>query len=513
MQLPTLFTKPRVKLLLLFLAMLLATPSVLKQTWIRGDGHEYLLMTHAIYRHGSPLIRSSDIEELKALPQEQLQSARLPVDLLELVRKHYETYQPKLYGGFAATAPEHFYAIHFWFYSILAVPFYAVTTALGLNPAWAFALTNLAFALAVFLFLRRSMAHHVYVAFALFVMLGGSYYMSWTGPEVMAASCALMATVAMLGGELGFAVLLAGLGATQNPSLVFMIPFACGYRALIWKRPGLAWPGLIVGRVGTGELALVATGVALALLPYAFFQFVFGVPSLISENFNHPQLITWNRYFSLWFDLDQGMLIGVPGLLAALLAVPLLFAWEDRRRWLLLAAGVFLMVTCMAVPTLSAVNWNAGCTVMLRYAYWLAMPLLALLLLGFGQLRTGALRFLFVTVVVLQGATFAEYGVQGEHSNSVAHAAPVRWILRNFPAFYNPDPEIFYERSIGAEKAMLPTLTYLYKQDGQAVKLLRQQNNLQPTAEYCPSGQRLVGQNVRMVDGGWQYEHAPFHCQ
>ena len=501
------------KLCLLAIAMLLLAPSVLQQTWIRGDGQEYILMTHAVYQHGSPLIRSSDIADIKALPQEQLAQSQIPVDFYGLIEKHFETYQPRPYGSFAGTAPERFYAIHFWLYSALAAPFYALTTALGWNPAWAFALLNLAFAAGVYGYLHRSMPQHAYVGFVLFVILGGTYYMSWTGPEVMAASCALIATIAMLRAELGFSVLLAGLGATQNPSLIFMIPFACGYRALLWKWPKLSWQDRPVPRVGRREFVLMALGIALALLPYLFFQSVFGMPSLISKYFNHPQLITWNRFYSLWFDLDQGMLIGVPGLFAALVAAPMLLGGAARRRWLLLLAGVLAMVVCMALPTLSGINWNSGCIVMLRYAYWLAMPLLAVVLLGMERMGKGATIGLAFLAFALQGVAFAEYGVQGEASSPVAHTALARWVYRHDAAAYNPDPQIFYERGIGMNKKMPPTLTYLYRQDGVDIKFLRQSANQAPTDEYCPAGQRLIGQDVRLLDAGWQYEHPPFRCQ
>jgi hypothetical protein len=205
---------------------------------------------------------------------------------------------------------------------------------------------------------------------------------------------------------------------------------------------------------------------------------------------------------SLLFDLDQGMAIGLPGLFAALVAAPFLVSAPNRKRWLVASLMLGSVALPMAIPTLSAINWNSGCVVFTRYAYWLAMPLLAIVLMALPAMPRSAGICMAAVALMLQCPNFFEYRLLGDNSKPLEHAPQARWMLEHFPARYNPDAEIFFERSVGGEDAMPFGLVYLYWQNGIAVKLLRQSTNADATANICPPGQRMQGEDVRVVDSG-----------
>ena len=141
-------------------ALLLLFGYALINTQLQGDGSEYLMMTHAILKHGSAAILPSDLAD----------------------------YHLQLSGsGFAQARNGQFYSIHFWTYSLLALPFYALLKVVGLNPIWAFCLLNIFFAGVVLVYLQRVMPKHTRFALVLFLEMGTTFYLNWTGPEVMSA--------------------------------------------------------------------------------------------------------------------------------------------------------------------------------------------------------------------------------------------------------------------------------------------------------------------------------------
>ena len=172
------------------------------------------------------------------------------------------------------------------------------------------------------------------------------------------------------------------------------------------------------------------------------------------------------------------------------------------------------LVVVMSVPVLSIINWNSGCVVFLRYAYWTSMPLLALLLLSLRYMPESRARFLTGFALAMQVGRLFNYGILGEAGkNSVRHEPQTLWVLTHFPSLYNPDPEIFYERSVGNEWNMPPDLSYVYQQNGVPLKLIHHESNGDASAGLCAQGESLQGSRLRTADRGWQYLHAPFLCR
>lgn len=494
-------------------AFLLLSLAVLATMRINGDGGEYLMTTHAFAQHASPRILSADFVEFLRQPWTARARIAYPSELYTQLVDNFHVAHPESWAGYASVRPDEIYAIHFWLYSLLALPFYVLLKLVGLNPVIAFGIVNLGFLVLLAHYLRRACAH-AFGAVVLVLSMGTTFYLGWTGPEVMTACCALIACIALQRGETARALLFAGLGASQNPSLIMLMPIACVARLAYLRWPALIWPGAALAPLTRRDVGVGGAGVALALIPYLWFEYLFGIPSITGRYFAYPGLISWNRFHSLPFDLDQGMVLGVPGLFAGLLACACLMA--RARRWQWAASAGLMACACVAamVPTLATLNWNSGSVVFMRYAYWLAMPLLSLLILAFNYLTRAQLRWLLVLVFSLQLVVLTQYGVLGRRVDGGGHSRLALWMLAHYPAYYNPDAEIFYERSVGAEKnaPLDHALSHLYFNGAAPAKLLRHASNQGASADLCPPGQRLEGSDVRTIDAGWQYAHAPFRC-
>lgn len=487
-------------------------------TSLTGDGYEYMLTMHALAEHGSPEITQADIASL------QRSAGRVPFaavtlgDLMPYIQEHLRA--PGNTPAFTYTIMPNdegrFYGIHFGLYSLLALPFYVLLKLLGAYPHYAFTLLNLGCCACALLYLRRAMpapATHGALSMLLVLLAGTTFYLGWTGPEVMTASCVLIACVATLRGQAGLAILCAGLAASQNPPIFLMIPFAVAYRLLIGRYPVLQWPDSVAAALDRRELALAAAGVLLTLAPYAFFQLTFGTPSVIARDFNQSAFITADRLFSVFFDLNQGMVVGIPGVALALLPAPFVLARRQRGPWLTVCALLLGVVILMAVPALSTVNWNSGGVVMTRYSYWLGMPLLALLLLAAQQSPPRRGLALLLGAVALQAALLASTGLLGGKTLYTEHSLPARWVLSHFPELYNPEAEIFHARTAKAVTLPLPQDSVtVFRADGAPTKVMRHRAKRQAAGGLCPSGEALQGHHVRRVTREWEYLHAPFSC-
>lgn len=479
---------------------------------LSGDGYEYFLTTHAFYKHGTPDILVSDVLDYynnnKMLGQKK---ASLSDEILGILIQHLKAEKPIAALQFFPTESGEFYAMHFWMYSLLAVPIYSALHVFDFNPVWAFGFLNLAFVGLVFFYLKRLIPEYCNEAFLLFFLMGTVFYIRWTGPEVMGASCVFIACFAILHGKIGLAMLMSGLGATQNPSIILLMPVNFAYGILLYNWPQFIAFGRKPFNPAFKDFLLTLVGVVLALMSYAFFQFKFDTPSLIAQYSAFPSLIGTDRLYSLFFDLNQGMIVGLPGLIGLLVVGVLVNDSRKRIQWGIAAIAMISATILMAVPTLSTGNWNPGGFVMLRYNYWLGMPLLVLLIFGLILMPKKQATIIFTTTIILQGIVFVvQIMDDGTHTK---HTPLARWVLKKYPSLYNPEAEIFFERSSGREFHYTIDSTYLYEHENQPKKILYHWSNYAMKTDFCPEGSLLKGAKFKEVGEGWQYLHPPFRCE
>lgn len=484
-----------------FLLLCLALLLVRNEVGFGGDALEYTVTTVAIASHGRPDIRMEDIARTEALvPRWSGAYAPLQQDM--------RSGAAEVYPAFARGRDGRIYAMHFFGYPALAVLPFKLLEMAGLPPFKGFLVVNYGALLVLGLALRRffGSSWKAVAGLALFFGCGGVLYYDWSSPECLSAAGLLAALLFWLSGAPLAGGAMAGLAAMQNPTIAACFGFAPLLKAwLVWRRAdGSAGPGLLPGR---RELLGLGLGLALFALPLAFNLAQYGVPSLIARRFSDPALAGLARLESFYFDLNQGMVIGIPALLAALA----LWGWRSggapgRESGTLALCLLFSLV--LALPTLAVLNWNSGAVGMMRYAFWAAMPILLALLL---RLREHARWPAGPLAALALGQALAMAHALSYEFKEFSPLA--RQVLAHAPGWYHPEPEIFAERSADNDNYIKRSDVYRYRTPAGAAKVLFHPSNPRLDELLCGKDAVLAPDNRTTESAyGWRYIDGEVRC-
>ncbi|HZV64623.1 MAG TPA: hypothetical protein VFG03_06920 [Telluria sp.] len=487
------------------LALLLALYAAAVRGDQNGDFIEYAMMTVALASHASPDIRLADIEAAKPL----LPNFAGPLAELEQgMRENRDV--PK--SGFYRGRQRAVYAIHFFAYPALAALPFRLLQALGGPPFKCFQLVNLAlvFVLGLAMYRLFGSGRKAMLGVAFFLLCGGGLYLDWSSPECLSAAALLAALILYVRAAPVAGGVLAGLASLQNPPIVLFCAFAPLLRCCVeWKREaglGAAMKAALEPRYLLG----IGAAAGLFAFPVLFNLWHFGVPNIIATVSTSVELVSLNRLHSFFFDLNQGMIVGVPGLLAALG----LWGWQrqpgsSRLHALALGGAAAAFAIALALPALAAQNWNSLAVGMMRYAFWGAMPFLFVFL---WRLHLSARWPAAVVAGVLAvQAGCALYALQ---YHTLEFSPLARYTLAHAPGWYNPDAEIFHERLEHRERYFEPERIYAYAVDGVTVKTLYNLRNPEAEARLCGPGRALAPDNA-VVDGDqqWRYINGAVKCR
>lgn len=486
----------------LILALLLAALLLGLRANVNGDVVEYSLDTIALAAHGTPDIRLSDIERGKAL----LPALAEPYGELE---RGMKANAQAVYPAFARGREGKVYSIHFFGYSLLAAVPFKVLEALHLPPVKAFQIVNLAAIFVLGLALGRFFrsAWKALAGLGLFMLCGGALYSTWTSPECVSAAGLLAGMLLFASGAPVAGALLAGLAGQQNPTILFFFAFAPLLLLLQNHRRGDSLAATLKAVLCKRNLAALAAGMAVFALPPLFSLYQYGVPNIIVKHFSDSQLIGLVRLQSFFFDLNQGMILGIP----AVLAVLLLWGWRDSRdapRRALLLGACTLFTLALAVPALAVTNWNSGAAGIMRYAFWAAMPFLFALLLCLRERARWPLPLLLGLSAVQLAAM-----VHASRYEYVEFSPLARAVLAIAPDLYHPEPEIFAERMARNDDYIWPDKIYVYRVGDRVVKTLVNATNLHADAQLCGNGAMLSpGNRYTDTARGWRYIDGQVRC-
>jgi hypothetical protein len=479
--------------LLLCLAALL----VFTRVQLGGDVVEYTSATVALGSHASPDIRLADIERTRQLAPPLTEPLRL---LEQGMRKG----DRELYAAFVRGRQDKVYTVHFFGYPLLAALPYRILERLHLPPFKAFQVVNYLAVFVLGLALRRFFGSDRKAALGLllFALCGGCLYVNWTSPECLSAAALLSALLLLLSGAPVAAGLLGGVAALQNPTIVFFFAFGPLLKLWLEYRRGESFGANLKSQLTRANLAGLALGLAVFALPPLFNLIEFGVPNIIARKFSDPRLVGAARLVSFYFDLNQGMILAIPGVLAALA----LWGWGRQSAGTL--ALCLLFTLALALPALAVLNWNSGAAGVMRYAFWAAMPLLLALLL---RLRAHASwpAPLVLGLVLAQGA-----GMAHAASYSYVKMSPLaRLVLKVAPRWYHPEPEIFAERMGHNDDYIRSHQVYAFDTGGGLTKTLFYPADPAAAAQLCGSGGVPAPDNAYTDSAyGWRYIDGPVRC-
>jgi hypothetical protein len=488
--------------LLLFLVFLFTV----KRVSLRGDVDEYALMTIALANHYSPDVQMTDVRQAQQLMPNHKAYLQQIADGIEAGR---QVPRPGFYRGLNGKV----YAIHFFAYSALAVLPFKFLQMLGREPLESLLLVNLSFifvlGLGLFRFFGSSKKASLGLSF--FFFCGGLNYLYWSGPETMSAAALCAALLFYVLGNYLSASILIGLAAMQNPPLILAVMFLpLLHVAMRYQSKDSLLQNL---RQELPLRALFGGGIAVCalLLTMAFNWSVFAVPNIIVKVATSTDFISWQRLHSLFFDWNQGMIVGQLGIW---LAICLLFFTAREgcislaRRLLLLVIAVCFSVS-LAIPALSTGNWNSGAIGMMRYAFWGGMPLLFIFLFFLKHVADNNRNFVRTILFIQFICTVSAYTYDDVHHSPVA-----KLFLKFAPGLYNPEPEIFVERSLHLDGAELsPDKVFVFDDTAMPTKILFHEQNTQIDRILC-GNQRALGSANRYANAGkgWHYLNAAVDC-
>lgn len=425
-----LFINKRIKiaLFLCIVFCLIINFSLSIQINFSGDFGEYVLTSEAISNHFTTDIQPSDAQSV-------VDKLKMKIEYFYGIKYFVSTEAEanKNFSGIVKSKKEGFYTMHFWAYSYATVPAKLILHALHLNEYYCFAVTNMLLIILViaYIFFISSL-HNTIKLFTslLFIFTGAMYYVSWMHPEVFTSAFLFLSLLTLYDKRFILSVLFASIASLQNPSIVFLLIFIASYNISIYR--------FNIKRL----LILILIG-SLSLLPFIFSYYHFGSLSAVSGAIKY-EYIELDRLHSTFFDLNQGMIVLIP---LILVLIPIFIVKNLIKKEITFFDLLPLVVIVISVPTLAQANWNMGLTVISRYVYWLAVPLVFYISLQFQDSKLK--HYLFCFIVISQ----IVYSIRvAKNDNYVHHKKLSRYLLTNYPSLYNPDSEIFGERTLHHER-------------------------------------------------------------
>jgi hypothetical protein len=424
-----------------------------------GDGPEYIIMTESFYQHCSPEVRRSDVESYVAyLDSHNLEVFSTDIFLLPLS-------QPK--DGpfnFPAYFPAHDgsrFAYHFWMYSLINVPARAVLGYFDADIRITFLATNLFLlflGIAVIVFLKELNPGHK-VVLSLFLILSPSlWYIDWAHTEVYAGVLTFLGVLLFHVRKKYASLLCFSLASMHFPPLFIPALFVFIY---ILYRDGFKFKVLF-------KLFLSSFWI---IVPPLFYLYHFSVPNLIADTtLLSKDEVNLTRLFSFFFDLNQGMIIGIP--LVLLLMIGFLFRDLIKRKFYL--EYIFLIcILLMSLFFMQMTNWNHGNAVVNRYVVWTASIVFAVFYIRIKEFKQLWFYVLSGLVIVSQGVVIfsqQEFIKIEWHANSFNKLSKA--VMNHYPSLYNPDPHVFKERA-GLYALSATDSVYVYTNaDYQILKML-----------------------------------------
>jgi hypothetical protein len=467
-----------IKLLLwAFFSGLLLFYAFTQKPYPTGDAAEYILMTEALINHQTADIR---VEDFESFYTEQAAQSNwdefgkkeffntLKDTIINFKTGKTDALLNKEWVGFVGSNKRKLISIHFFVYSLLNVPMRLLLKPFKVEPLKVFQITNvllLSLCLAYLIFvLPFGFAKSIGVFF-LVLFCPAYWYLGWVHADVMICIFTLMGMLLFYTNKPLMGMFLVALAGTQNQPLVFLLM----YMALVYA---------VNHKFNLLKLVQTFTVCIVILWPVAYNYYHFGVFSLISKSgYTGSEYVTFTRFKSFFFDLNQGMIYGLIFILPY-------FGWLILRsifrlKWhidMLLIPVVLGMVYGFSILKM----WNMGQAIISRYAAWVAMIFLAYFLHLVMQNKVG--KRVFWAAVVSHVAIFLMVTpvpknlLIPEWDNGKMKWVS-RWFLNHYPQWYNPDPDIFGVR-VAQKHPFWSDLPIIYTgDDGKIKKVLIKKGN------------------------------------
>lgn len=476
-----------------------------------GDGHEYSLVTKAVLKHLSVNVELSDVlrreQDVKRYPSEGYS-----LEYYRDIKNNIESKEVQVAEGIYKGMDGKYYGYHFWLYPALVAVVEGVLDVFGLNPLAAFQLFNMFLIIVVCLFIYFSKLisqPQKLIAILVFISGGCIFYVKWTHPEVLIYSLVFLAFFSLFQRKYSLAFLILGLASAQVISLA--LAFSALFVSLLLNKE-------VIDLYSFRQFFkkwVVSFGLIIALSSIFFYYDKFNQMSLIASSSTDQSLISFRHLLLFWTDLNQGVFIGAPwvliGLIGALIHHKKL-SCETKRNFY-----VAIMASCMiTLPLLTQTNINSGQSVFNRYGLYAIAPLISWL--SINALNIFNLKKCLIYMIIPAALYIVYFKGMNAPETSYRHKPWVDWILTNAPSLYNPDPEIFAERTLGMRYTLRLPVIYIDKHKSWQKVLITADNFTTSIKSICDGellkkdGSRVAINDLVGLDRGWGYLNGPLQC-
>jgi hypothetical protein len=432
-----------------------------------GDGPEYSMMTESFLNHGSPELRAEDVDGYL----NYLRERKLPIqnaDAFLAYQKKFNKEVHYLKGYYQSTTDlEKWFSYHFWFYSMLNVPARYFLSLIDADIKITFLCTNLFMIfLGIWLItqLKKTTLKDKVFLCLLMTFSPLLWYVDWAHAEVFCGVLVFLGAIYHYYKLFYAAIICFVIASLQNQAitiLAFLVSIEVLYREKI------TFPLLL-------KLFLCNVW---TLAPSLFYYYWFEVFSLLSTDGTISyEGISLKRFWHFFFDLNQGLIYGIPFVLLFALILILIDVSRLKkfREYTLLLAIPFMALLFMQVT-----NWNSGNVVIKRYGVWIAPLFIVAFYFRIKRFKTWAFYLIAVLAALSQPLViFSQHDFNQYywHANNLKPIA--KWVLDRHPAWYNPEPEVLLERMNTSNPASTDSVIVYQNHEGKVTKMFVKQGAL-----------------------------------
>lgn len=336
---------------------------------------------------------------------------------------------------------------HFWFYSLLAVPFYFPLKLLGSDIGLSFTLVNL---LCLVFLLKVSNDNFgekgVLTSLVIIVSSPLIWYVNKAHTEFFTVTLVISGTIFLLRSKLLWSSLVFAVIGTQNPPFCIVSAFIGLFSLIYLKRE--------IFKIKNFVKCLLIFFTLLLHPLYYYVQLGVITPQLIFGIVNEPFTIKRSLIFIL--DLDIGLLVN--WLLGSLFLVISLFliSKEDLKSLKRHMLSIVIIVGSCIIFMYShsrTININHGAVVhMSRYALWYIGFFFPIIYFVISKISLHPIKVIVISIFIglLTLHNVAINDVK-RYSNYLNQSSISKFIYRKFPFLYDPEPEIFVEKIVKRE--------------------------------------------------------------
>lgn len=415
-------------------------------------------------------------------------------NLTEIDKQHLvERFGPEYFKNveyYPANSKGERYSSHFFFYSLFLAPTRLLVRLFQQDEMKAFRITNLLFLFATLLFLFRTYIKKFdqRIILLLLVLLSPiAQFIIWPGPELMYTCFILLALVFFLNNKQWLGIVFAFFASWQSQPLMFIpLSMIATYTFTLWKEK----------KLNARTLFLLEILFVLIFFPNLYYLLIFGKPTPFAvTNIVGASNFTLQKVIEVILDPNIGLFFYLPVITVMGLYYMTLHKESFVNKLFLIGS---LITPLFFFPAI--INWNHGTTGYgpTRYALYI-MPFLIYYFVRSFKLSTRSIGIMGLFVITQVFVLSFNGYYMPTLDNSFQHTPYAQFLLNNFPAWYNPTPEIFIERSSGKELANIDTV--VYKNNGVCKKAYVLFNRTQKAVEECGP---IPNQYIQALDDGYK---------